>query len=138
MSLNKELIQKRCEEIAESLDRLEEIKKVKKDEFLKDRDLLDIACYRLLIAIEASLSLCYHISAKKLKKVPKEYAECFEILSEQKIISNELGNELIKMARFRNMLVHVYWKIDYQIIFDIIQDKLDNLQEFSKKMAELI
>jgi len=29
MSLNKELIQKRCEEIAESLDRLEEIKKVK-------------------------------------------------------------------------------------------------------------
>lgn len=71
MSLNKELIQKRCEEIAESLDRLEEIKKVKKGEFLKDQDLLDIACYRLLIAIEASLSLCYHISAKKLKKVPK-------------------------------------------------------------------
>lgn len=138
MSLNKELIQKRCEEITESLDRLEEIKKIKKDEFLKDRDLLDIACYRLLIAIEASLSLCYHISAKKLKKVPKEYAECFEILSEQKIISNELGIELIKMARFRNMLVHVYWKIDYQIIFDIIQDKLDNLREFSKNMAELI
>ena len=84
------------------------------------------------------MSLCYHISAKKLKKVPKEYAECFEILSEQKIISNELGNELIKMARFRNMLVHVYWKIDYQIIFDIIQNKLDNLREFSKNIAELI
>jgi hypothetical protein len=36
MNLNKELIQKRCEEIAESLDRLEEIKKVKKDEFKEE------------------------------------------------------------------------------------------------------
>lgn len=138
MSLNKELIQKRCQEIAESLERLEGIKKVEKDIFLKDQDLLDIACYRLLIATEASLNLCYHICAKKLKKVPSEYAECFEILGSHQIISKELMEELIKMARFRNMLVHVYWKIDYEIIFDIIQNKLDNLSKFSEEIVKLI
>ena len=81
MSLNPELILKRCEEIAESLERLERIKKIDKDNFLNDQDLMDIASYRLLIAIEAALNLCYHVSAKQLKKIPREYAECFQILA---------------------------------------------------------
>lgn len=138
MSLNPELIQNRCEEIAESLARLDKIKDMDKKAFLNDQDLLDIASYRLLVAIEASLNLCYHVSAKKLKKIPREYAECFVILTENEIIPKELGDELIKMAKFRNMLVHVYWKIDYEIVFDIIQNRLDSLRQFSKEAANLI
>jgi uncharacterized protein YutE (UPF0331/DUF86 family) len=138
MSLNPELILKRCEEIAESLERLERIKKIDKDNFLNDQDLMDIASYRLLIAIEAGLNLCYHVSAKQLKKIPREYAECFQILAERNIISRELGDELMKMARFRNMLVHVYWKMNPEIIYDIIQNDLDHLRRFSKHMADLI
>jgi uncharacterized protein YutE (UPF0331/DUF86 family) len=138
MILNPELIHNRCGEIAESLTRLEKIKDVNKESFLKDQDLLDIASYRLLVAIEAALNLCYHVSAKKLKKIPREYAECFVILTENKIIPKEFGGELAKMAKFRNMLVPVYWKIDYEIIFDIIHNHLDCLRQFSKIAADLI
>jgi uncharacterized protein YutE (UPF0331/DUF86 family) len=138
MSINPELILKRCEEIAESLHRLEKIKTTDKDKFTKDQDLLDIASYRLLIAIEAALNICYHVSAKRMKKIPREYAECFQILAEQDVISRELGDELMKMARFRNMLVHAYWKMNPEIIYDIIQNDLDHLRRFSKHMADLI
>ncbi|UCH94619.1 MAG: DUF86 domain-containing protein [Candidatus Aminicenantes bacterium] len=138
MRLNAALIKKRCEEIADSLKRLEKIKAADKDRFLKDRDLQDIASYRLLIAIEAALSLCYHVSAKELQKVPGEYAECFLILAEAKIIPRDLSEELKKMTRFRNMLVHMYWKIDYEIVFDILQENLDNLRQFSEAIAALL
>lgn len=66
MNLNQELVRTRCQEIEESLERLERIRLTPKEEFLKDRDLEDIACYRLLVAIEAALGLCYHVSAKRL------------------------------------------------------------------------
>ena len=69
-----------------------------------------IASYRLLIAIEAALNLCYHVAAKRLKKVPEEYAECFAILSDAGIIPVDLSERLQKTARFRNLLVHMYWK----------------------------
>ena len=49
MNLNPELIPTRCREIEESLGRLEKIKAGKKEDFLKDRDLQDTACYRLLV-----------------------------------------------------------------------------------------
>ncbi len=138
MSLNQELILTRCREIDESLERLAEIRKTAKTKFLEDRDLQDIASYRLLVAIEAALSLCYHVSAKSLKKVPEEYAECFAILAEAGIISSELSERLQKTARFRNLLVHMYWKIDYGAVYQILHENLNDLHSFSKIVAGLV
>lgn len=138
MSLNQDLVLTRCREIEESLDRLNEIARKPRELFLTDRDLQDIASYRLLVAIEAAISLCYHVSAKRLKKVPEEYAECFAILAEAGVITSELCERLQKTARFRNLLVHMYWKIDYNAVYDILHDSLNDLQRFSKVIAGLI
>lgn len=138
MSLNHELIRVRCQEIEESLARLEQTKKKPKEEFLNDRDEQDIASYRLLVAIEAALNLCYHVAAKRLKKVPEEYAECFAILSDAGIIPTDLSERLQKTARFRNLIVHMYWKIDYGIVYEIIHNNLKDLSRFSKIVASLL
>lgn len=138
MNLNLELVRTRCQEIEESLERLERIRTKSKEEFLKDQDLKDIACYRLLVAMEAALSLCYHVSARRIKKVPEEYAECFAILANEKIIPTELSEKLQRMARFRNLLVHMYWKIDYSTLYEIIQNNLDDFRQFSKAIIALL
>ena len=138
MTLNADLIRSRCTEISESLARLEQLQGLTKEQFLGNQDTLDIACYRLLIAIEASLALCFHISAKKLQKTPEEYAGCFSLLHEAGIISADLRDRLQKMARFRNLLIHVYWTIDYEQIYEIIQTQLKDLREFSSAVTSLL
>jgi uncharacterized protein YutE (UPF0331/DUF86 family) len=138
MNLNPERVRTRCQEIEESLGRLERIKAVKKEDFLRDRDLQDIACYRLLVAIEAALGLCYHVSAKQLKKVPEEYAECFAILSDAEMIPQDLSENLQRMARFRNLLVHMYWKLDYPAVYDLIQHHLVDLRRFCEAIVSLL
>ncbi len=138
MTLNQELIRTRCQEIEESLERLGRIREIKKEAFLADRDTQDIASYRLLTAIEACLNLCYHVSAKRLKRVPEEYAECFEILAGAGVVPRDLSERLQKTARFRNMLVHMYWKIDYGSVYDFLQTGLDDLRRFSEIIAGLV
>lgn len=138
MSLNADLIRERCTEIDESLKRLYQIAQCKKEEFLSNQDLKDIACYRLLVAIEAALSLCYHICAKKLKKVPEEYAECFAFLGQAGIIPMDLSSNLQNMARFRNLLVHMYWKIDYEKVYKILHDDVHILSIFENQIAKLL
>ena len=64
MSLNPDLIRARCVEIDTSLSRLEEIARLPRETFLSNQDTLDVACYRLLIAIEAALALCFHVSQR--------------------------------------------------------------------------
>jgi uncharacterized protein YutE (UPF0331/DUF86 family) len=139
MTLNPDLVRVRCQEIEDSLARLGQLRAgLTKDQFLNDRDAQDIASYRLLVAIEAALALCYHVTAKRLRKVPEEYAECFKLLAEGGIISDELSGRLQKTARFRNMLVHMYWKVDYAVVFDILNSSLDDLRAFSSDIAGLI
>lgn len=138
MSLNPDLIRARCTEIDTSLSRLEAIGRLSRETFLSNQDTLDVACYRLLIAIEAALALCFHVSAKRLHQVPEEYAGCFNALEQAGLIPSDLSSRLQQMARFRNLLVHVYWKIDYEQVYDVITTRLGDLRAFRTAMAGLI
>ena len=122
MTLNHDLIRGKSLEIEESLGRLEKIGKKPKEEFLKDQDLMDVASYRVLVAIEAALGLCYHVCAVRLKKVPEDYAGCFALLAEAGIIPATLSEKLQKTARFRNLLIHMYWKVDYEQLYAKVKE----------------
>jgi len=41
------------------------------------------------------------------------------------------------MAKFRNMLVHVYWEIEDGKVFEIIQEDLKDLEEFIDEVGRL-
>ncbi len=138
MSLNPDLIRARCAEIDASLIRLDELRRLPRETFLSSQDSLDVACYRLLIAIETALALCFHVSAKRLHRVPEEYAGCFSSLEQAGLIPPDLSGRLQQMARFRNMLVHVYWKIDYGQVYEIMTTRLNDLRAFRTAMAELL
>jgi uncharacterized protein YutE (UPF0331/DUF86 family) len=59
-------------------------------------------------------------------------------LGEGGIIPEDLALELKKLARFRDMLEHMYWKIDYGSMFDILNSSLEQLKEFSKAIMGLL
>lgn len=138
MGLNQSLIRDRFEDIQESLERLEELRSLPKEIFLADRDRRDLACYRLIVAIEAAVQICFHVSAQRLHRTPEEYAECFAILGEASIIPADLSERLQQMARFRNVLVHRYWDVDYGRVYDILWSRLDDLREFVRAVDKLL
>ncbi len=138
MNLNPDLIRSRAGDIEEAILRLERLVKMSREVFLADDDSKDLACYRLLVAIEAALSLCYHVVARRLNRAPEDYAECFGCLGQAGIVPANLVSHLQEMARFRNLLVHIYWKIDYEKVYEILQKNLEDLRMFSSLMVGLI
>lgn len=138
MTLDFDVIRGRCQEIEQGLQRLERIRDAGRQDFLQNPDARDIACYRLLLAIEAALALCYHVSARRLRIVPDDYAGCFRTLQEAAIIPADLAERLQRMARFRNLLVHVYWTVDYDRVFDLLEHDLNDLRRFSEAVAALV
>lgn len=138
MNLNPDLVRSQVDEIEQSIRSLEQIRALPLQEFLADQDVLDVACYRLLISIEAALSLCYHICAKRILKVPEGYAECFGLLADHGFIEPALSERLQRMARFQNMLIHMYWQVDHERVYEFLQSDLQDLQMFSQKAIHLI
>jgi uncharacterized protein YutE (UPF0331/DUF86 family) len=138
VSLDRDVVRSRCAEIEESLARLEALRSMPVEQFLADQDARDIACYRLLLSIEAALALCYHTTSRRLRQTPEDNAACFDALSTAGIIDAALSERLRHMARFRNLLVHMYWKVDYEKVYDVLQHSLEDLRAFSRAIAQLL
>ena len=138
MTLDVDVVRSRCGEIEESVARLVQLAALSREQFLADRDSQDIACYRLLVGIESALALCYHVVTRRLRKVPDDYAACFATLSDAGLVAQDLSDRLQKMARFRNLLVHIYWKLDYNRVYDIVRSDLGDLRSFASAMAALL
>jgi uncharacterized protein YutE (UPF0331/DUF86 family) len=138
MTVNPDVVRRRCTEIEESVARLEGLAAIPVDEFLASQDHLDVASYRLLVAIEAALALCYHVSARLLKRAPEDYAACFETLRNADLIPVDLAERLRRMARFRNLLVHMYWRIEYRLVHEMLNRDLGDLRAFASAMTRLV
>ena len=138
MTLNPNVVRARCAEIEESVQRLETLAAIPLDDFLADRDTQDIASYRLLVAIEAVLALCYHVSSRRLRTTPEDYAGCFALLGEAGIVAPELTERLQSMAKFRNLLVHVYWQVDYRRVHAVMRENLQDLRAFAAAVVALL
>ena len=57
-------------------------------------------------------------------------AESFERLYEKKIIPDELDQNLRRAVGFRNLSVHAYDKIDWQLVWNILESDLHDLVLF--------
>lgn len=94
--------------------------------------------HALLTSIQAAIDIATHIIAEKDLRKPTTYRETFEILKEEQIISEELANALSDLAGFRNVLVHIYWGLDLEEVYAILQNDLKVLEKFKKVVKELL
>jgi len=51
-------------------------------------------------------------------------------MAEVNALSEDLAEKLIEMAKFRNRSVHIYWEVDDEIIYDIINEYIQDIEEF--------
>ncbi len=137
MEINRGLLNRRIMEIKRAVEELKSIASEGEEDFLSNPTGIDAAKYKLVVAIEAALSICNHIAARLEKKIPESYSDCFIILGEEGVLSIDLSKRLARMAKFRNMLVHIYWGIDNAKIYEIIQNDLKDLEEFTGEVGKI-
>ncbi len=84
----------------------------------------------LQMLIEICIGIAGHVVADRNLGVPVSYADTFRILAEAGILTPDLGSSMSKMAKFRNLVVHDYERIDPEIVVGILRRNLDDFQAF--------
>lgn len=111
---------------------LERYKKYSQEELIKNIDLRGAVERYLYLATQATIDLAEAVISFKNLRKPTASSECFYILEEEEIIKRELAEKLVKMVGFRNIIVHDYQKIDYDIMYDILINRLKDIEQFLK------
>ncbi|MCD6257722.1 DUF86 domain-containing protein [Candidatus Aerophobetes bacterium] len=125
-------------ELNEALKDWERYQTISLRELRSDRDKQNMVLHALLVSIQASIDIANHIIAEKSLQKPSTYRETFEILSKEGIISSELGDSLSDLAGFRNVLVHIYWRVNFEQVHRVLQEDLSPLKEFKKVIKDLL
>lgn len=90
------------------------------------------------MAAEAALDICNHLAARKGGRSPADYADCITILAEIGILDEALMQRLVRMVKFRNLLVHLYWKVDDAEIYRVIQENLGDFEQYLAAVGEYL
>jgi len=125
--------------LEENLIFLQTLAQKSPDEFLRSRESTYSAAYALTISIEAIAGIASHLLATLNQPVPKGMADSFEALFRCQILqSAELVGKLAQMSRFRNLLVHRYWHVDYRVVYEILNSHLADFSQFAQQIQSYL
>jgi len=124
--------------MAEAIRRLRELGQQPTDAFLADYRNTAAARYFLLVATEAAIDVCNHLVARGGGRAPQSYADCFGILAELGHVDAELAGRVQQMARFRNLIVHLYSRVDDREVYRVIHENLGDLELFREQVLKAV
>ena len=138
MEYNSDKVRKITSEILTALERLEDLQKLTKAEFIADPHKIGSAKYNLIVAIEGAVDLCNDVISKNGFRTPEDYTDTFMVMKEKGAFDERFTSSLIQMVRFRNRLVHIYWDVDDAELYRIIQTNLQDIRQFLKEYGAFI
>lgn len=127
---NLSIIENKISAIQKYLKILEGYKKYSRKAIEENIDIKGAVERYLYLVSQAAIDLAEAaISFKNLRK-PSTLSESFYILNEENIISKKLTEKMAGMVGFRNVIAHDYEKVNYDIVYDVLQNKLKDIKEF--------
>jgi len=123
-------IENKITSIQKYLKILDNYKKYSREEIENKFDIRGSLERYLYLAIQAAIELAEAVISFRDFRKPTTLKESFEILEEEKVISLELCDKMAKMTGFRNIVAHDYEKINYDIVFDVLNNRLGDIKDF--------
>ena len=132
------LILRKLSELDEYYRQIKEYQNITVDRYSGDWKIQRIIERTPQMMIETCVDIAGHIIADKEFRIPKSYADTFKVFSEEKILDSKLSAALEKMAKFRNIVVHHYDKVDAEIVVAIMKNNLTDFINYKDAIVRLL
>jgi uncharacterized protein YutE (UPF0331/DUF86 family) len=133
--VDKHLILRKFATLEEYLSQMNEYANISLKDYADDWKIQRIVERTLQMMIETCLDISSHIISDEKLRVPETYADMFRILVQNSILEEPHLEAFEKMAKFRNIVVHDYEKINPEIVVAILRN---NLQDFKGFQTSII
>ncbi len=136
--VDKTLLLRKLSELEDNLKYLNEYKDISLDKYENAWKTQRIIERTLQIMIEICVDIANHVIGDKKFRVPKSYADTFKVLEEERVLTVEISNTMQQMAKFRNIIVHGYDKVDNAIVINILKNRLNDFLQFKDNILTFL
>ena len=136
--VDKALILRKLAELEKYAGQVKEYANMTAGRYSKDWKAQRVVERTLQIMIETCADVAGHIISDKGYRVPTTYADTFRVLHENDLLNKELFETMEKMARFRNIIVHHYDKVDAEVVVGILKKDLDEFSAYRDAIISIL
>jgi uncharacterized protein YutE (UPF0331/DUF86 family) len=129
--MDRELIEEKIESLRRCVRRVEEKRVATVDELEEDWDTQDILRVNLTRSVQLCVDVAAHLVAETNRPSPETMADAFDHLREMGVLEAPLANRLKGAVGFRNVAIHAYRSIDWEIVHAITHERLDDFRQFA-------
>jgi len=136
--LNIDKIEKNLLLIQEFLSGLKELSCISEADFLSDKRNPASAESYLRRSLESVFDIGRHILAKSYGFKELEYKKIALELGKKGVVDKEYASVLLKMAGYRNRMVHLYQEITPEEIYGILKSHLSDIDRFVSEIFRFL
>lgn len=136
--VDKTLILRKLSELEEYSGQLKEYANVTIEQYSRDWKVQRVVERTLQMMIEICVDVAGHIISDKGYRVPTTYADSFRVLYENGLLNKKLFETMGKMAKFRNIIVHHYDKVDTEIVIGILRRDLNDFSAYKDAIINIL
>lgn len=129
------IVATKLEALRRCIKRIEERRPTSADALRASPDLQDIVSVNITRAVQLCVDIAVHLLADSEEAPPQTMGEAFDALVASGAISTDLGKRLRGAVGFRNIAVHSYQAIDWDIVHAITRDGLEDFRQFAAAVA---
>jgi len=134
--MDREVVEQKLESLRRCINRIETKCPAEATTLVADIDLQDVVSLNLSRAVQISVDIGAHLIAGMEVPPPDTMGQTFDLLAQAGVLSKELAVSLKKAVGFRNIAVHNYENINWEIVHSIAKHHLADFSEFAKIIAE--
>jgi uncharacterized protein YutE (UPF0331/DUF86 family) len=89
-------------------------------------------------AIESCTDIAAHITSVYQLGHPQESRDVYQFLIEAGYLDRPFGEAMMAMVGFRNRLVHLYWDVDVEKLYQYLKEDVPLLRQFRDFVLQIL
>ena len=138
MAVDPLVVKARLDIIIERITRIKHIETMTQEQYLKDQLLQGAIERNLQIIAQAIIDICTHLVAHNHWGSPKSYTDAVTIVANNNVIDSTLAGRLIHLVKLRNILVHLYLKINQKIVYQSARSIITDAKSFTDAILKFV
>ena len=132
------ILEEKLESLRRCIARIENKRAESAQQLRADVDRQDILTLNLTRAVPLCVDMAMHIITESDEPMPQTMGEAFDALAHLGVIDGQLGDRMKAAVGFRNIAVHSYQSVNWDIVHTITHEGLDDFYRFARAISAQI
>lgn len=132
--MDMDVIKTKLVSLQRCMERIRQKTPANAQQLAEDFDLQDILILNLQRAVQISIDIATSILADS-PAVPSTMAEAFLLLHRQGVLSEAVARKLAKSVGLRNIAVHEYTSLDWDVVYAVAHTHIEDFAEFGREIS---